>query len=318
VHFDETFILRCHIHCCIAAFSLLCLKAAATISGHEYNRGSSMLQIHNKRDAVNLAQPANDQLVNSATRANASTIALDAANDDAAIHVISETSVEQPSPTSSWLQDWTSAWTAAASSMIDASAASFQAIGTISSATVAKPETKPEVSLWSLPARTERPRSWYRPPQANLLDPTAWGFPAPFAVYGVPVTPQMAMAFNPITSQGWSPFTAMMPPSAMPGWRSFGLPLAQPSPYANPFARTPENPMTAWMSSFAPQPVSPWAGLTKAMTGALAPATYSSYRSDSGHAVAQIAEPATKSSPAQEAVVAIMNLFAWPMLERRH
>jgi hypothetical protein len=280
-----------------------------------------MLAVNTKNDAVAAPKPANDQL---ARPSAASVMTLDAANDDAAVQTMSEEPADEAASASSWLLDWTRAWTTVAASMIDASAASLEAIGTISASPTSKSEAKPEVSLWSQPARTERPRSWYRPPQPNLLDPTAWGFPAPLAVYGVTVTPQMAMGFNP----GFNPMQAsflpspflpaaspmaammqMMQPSAMTG---FGLPFQQPSPYANPFARQPENPMTAWMSGFAPQPTNPWASLTKAMTGALAPTPYSSYRSDSGHAVAQIAEPAAKAPSAQEAVVAFWNLFAWP------
>jgi hypothetical protein len=259
---------------------------------------------------------------------NSAVFELQAANDQLAKPVLAGAAGAEPSlelarepdaasSSDSWLQDWTRLWTDAANTMIGASVASLDAVSTMSAAAAAtapKPAA-PEVSLWSQPASSTRPRSWYRPPTPNLLDPTAWGFPAPLAVYGVPVTPQMAMGFNPMQS----PMAAMMQamqPSPMAGWPSFGTGFGQPSPFANPFARQPENPMAAWMASFAPQPVNPWVSLTKAMTGALSPVPYSSYRSDSGHAVAQIAEPAAKASSAHEAAIAIMNLFVWPTPSR--
>jgi hypothetical protein len=293
-----------------------------------------MLAISTHIDAVSVPQAANDQLAIRPMVTEA--LALDAANDDSAeaggADGASDHETREPAQAASWLMDWSRAWTAAASSMIDASAASMKTITTAASETAARTEpARSEISLWSQPSRTAPPRSWYRPPQANLLDPSTWGFPAPFAVYGVPVTLPAAMGFNPMQNSlpGWlpmaSPMTAMaqaMQPSTMAGWpgfgsafgssfgSGFGLPFYQP--YANPFARPPENPMTAWMSGFAPQPVNPWTSLSKAMTGALTPVPYSNYRSDSGHAVAQIAKPAAKASSAQEAAIAIMNLFAWP------
>jgi hypothetical protein len=248
-------------------------------------------------------------------------ITLDAANDDAIHHPVNASSIDEVSSTTPWLADWTRAWTAAAASMIDASAASIQAIGSAASARPLSEPTKSEVSLWSQAATPSRPRSWYRPPQPNLLDPTTWGFPAPLSVYGVPVTPQMAMGFNPSMTHAWSPM------AGWPGFGStfgagFGLPFAQPSVFANPFVRQPENPFTTWMSSLAPQPVSPWASLTKAMTTAMSstnsPTPYASYRSDSGHAMAQIVQPVAKASSAQEAMVAIMDMFAWPTSTRAH
>lgn len=291
-----------------------------------------MLAVNGHIKTVSVPQAADNQRAVTPERAEAAgattatELALSAANDDAA----HSKSASEPSEGPSWLQDWARIWTTAASSVIDASAASLEAASAASAAAGRPEPAKPEVSLWSQPPRNTQPRSWYRPPQPNLLDPTAWGFPAPLAVYGVPVTPQMAMmGFNQM--QPWSAMAQAMQPAAMTGWpgfapgfgnafgnafgssfgSGFGMPFHQPSPYANPFARQPENPMTAWMSGFAPQPVSPWDSLTKAMTGALTPAPYSSYRSDSGHAVAQIVGPAAQaSSSAHEAVVAFWKLFA--------
>jgi hypothetical protein len=253
-----------------------------------------MLAIKNRIDATFEPKAANDQL------AVVPMVAVDEV----------PAGEQEPAKTTgadaSWLQDWTQAWSSIAASMIDASAASMTAMGSMATASApARAETKPsEVSLWSQPASTTRPRSWYRAPTPNLLDPTAWGFPAPLSVYGVPVSPAM-MGFG-SSSFGFGQNYGS----------GFGLPFGQPSafanPFTNPFARPPENPMTAWMSSFAPQPANPWTSLNSAISKALAPSPYSAYRSDSGHAVAQITRLEPKASANQEAVTAFWNLFAWP------
>jgi hypothetical protein len=279
----------------------------------------------NKIDTATVLKVANDRLAMPSIIATAAAeIALDAANDDGTVTADGHAPTDVPADDNAWMLDWTRAWTAAATTMFDASVASLEAIHSATSGTTTKPEpAKSEISLWAQPSRTAQPRSWYRPPQPNLLDPTTWGFPAPLAVYGVPVT-SMSMGFNPMQATMlpsplmpvWSPLTAMMQ-AMQPGSRhniasGFGLSFTTTPQFANPFVRQPENPVTAWMAGFAPQPVNPWASLTNAMTGAMSPAPYSSYRSDSGHAVAQIAEPATKVSSAHEAAMAIMKLFAWP------
>jgi hypothetical protein len=258
-----------------------------------------MLPVSNKIGATTVLKVANDRVaIPPIVAAAAPAMALDAANDDGTGLAVGHTSVDASTDDASWIMDWTRAWTAAAS------------------------------TLWTQPPRPVPPRSWYRPPQPNLLDPTAWGFPAPLSVYGVPVSP-MAMGFNPMQPAmlqspfmpAWSPLTAMMQ-AMQPGFGSttmasgFGLPFSQPAQFANPFMRPPEHPLTAWMAGFAPQPVNPWASLTKtmagAMTGAMSPTPYSNYRSDSGHAVAQIIEPAAKPSSVEDAAMAFWNLFTWP------
>ena len=250
-----------------------------------------------------------------------------------------------------WLQDWSRAWSSMANSMtnsmMDASSASIGAIGSMAMATaktlpaVTEPKPASEISLWANPASVSRPRSWYRPPTPNLLDPTAWGLPAPFAVYGVPVS-AAAMGFP--AAMGFGGPSAFGPtfgtfgaPLGMASWfglgqnfgqnygsnfgQNFGMPSYQPSPFANPFIRA-ENPMTAWLSNFAaPQrPTNPWADLTNAMTNTLSPSPFSSYRSDSGYAVAQIsmAEPKPAASTATDAAMAFWNLFAWPSPAKAH
>lgn len=245
----------------------------------------------------------------------------------------------EPQLESSWLQDWAAIWSSVGSSMLDVTLNASVAT-TVPPAPIAP--AAPEVWLWTQTTRTAPAKSWYRPPTPNLFDPTAWGFPAPFAVYGVPMPlPSMlpgSMGFNPapnpLMTQMFAPLYSMMLqaalPSAIGGWSGnaygqsafgqgygssgFGLPGSQPNIFANPFARQPENPMMTWLSSFAPQPVNPWAKLNSVVTSAFAPAPYSAYRSDSGHAVAQItiAEAKPGSSSAQEAAKAIWNLFAWP------
>jgi hypothetical protein len=260
---------------------------------------------------------------------NGAAFELQAANDQlATLPVLAATAPSPETPTAasatSWVQDWTQIWTNAATTMLNASAASLEAIGTHATPTApAQAPAASEISLWSQPARSTRPRSWYRPPTPNLLDPTVWGFPAPLSVYGVPVTPQMAMGFNPMNPLNplnpmQSPLTALIQVMQPSSGFAFGMPFGQPSPYANPFVRPPENPMTAWMSVFAPQPANPWSSMTKALTGALTPTPYSSYRSDSGHAVAQIAKPEARASSAEEAMTAMWNLFAWPTPARAH
>ena len=269
---------------------------------------------------------------------------------DSAVQITGDTAVDVKLDTS-WLQDWTQCWSSVGASMLDAA---LTASATAMTATHATPNrTEPaasEVSLWAQPPRTVAPRSWYRPPTPNLLDPTTWGFPAPLAIYGVPMTLPSAlpgvMGFNsmpsPMLTPMFAPLYSMMAqamwPSAMGGWSGngfgqgmfgafgqgygsgMGLPFSQPNIFQNPFVRQPENPITAWMSSFAPQPVNPWAKLNSAMTDAFTPARYSTYRSDSGHAVAQIAIAEAKlvSSSAEEATKAIWNLFAWPVPDRTH
>jgi hypothetical protein len=298
-----------------------------------------MLAVSSTFETATVSKAANDRAVMpTPVTAAAPEIALDAANDDAAPQALDFTPATSPTDDTTWMLDWTRAWTAAVSTMLDASVASLEAIKTAAPVLATKSDpAKSEISLWAQPSRTGQPRSWYRPPQPNLLDPTAWGFPAPFAVYGVPVSP-MAIGFNPMQPAmmqsplmpAWSPMTALMQ-AMQPTFGStiasgFGLPFAQPTPFANPFVRQAENPLTAWMASFAPQPVNPWASLTQVMTGAMtgamtatmSPVPYSNYRSDSGHAVAQIIEPAAKTSSAQDAVVAFYNLFTWPTPARAH
>jgi hypothetical protein len=253
---------------------------------------------------------------------NGAAFELQAANDQLAtvpalatpVDTASSAEVSADTTNSSWLEEWTQIWTNAATSMLNTSAASLAAMSTPSTQPLAAPKPAAEISLWSQAAQSPRPRSWYRAPTPNLLDPTAWGFPAPISVYGVPVTPQMAMAFSPLPSPLSALMQVMQPSPSM----GFGMPFSQPSAFANPFVRQPENPMTAWMSAFAPQPANPWQNVTKAMTSALAPTPYSNYRSDSGHAVAQIAEPEIKASSAQEAITAMWNLFTWPTPARAH
>jgi hypothetical protein len=293
-----------------------------------------MLAVSNKIGATTVLKVANDRVaIPAIVAAAAPAMALDAANDDGTGLAVGHTSVDASTDDASWIMDWTRAWTAAASTMFDAlaqtSGASLDAIQSAAAgtATASGPATS-EMSLWTQPPRPAQPRSWYRPPQPNLLDPTAWGFPAPLSVYGVPVSP-MGMGFNPMQPAmlqspfmpAWSPLTAIMQ-AMQPGFGSttmasgFGLPFSQPAQFANPFMRPPEHPLTAWMAGFAPQPVNPWASLTKtmagAMTGAMSPTPYSNYRSDSGHAVAQIIEPAAKPSSVEDAAMAFWNLFTWP------
>jgi hypothetical protein len=273
-----------------------------------------MLAVKNRIDATYEPRAANDQ---SAVVAVAHVTSAKGAN------AASVTAAEQAAAadTASWVQDWASVWSSMATSMFDASSASISALGTIAAAPAAtRPEAAAsEVSLWGQPAPAARPRSWYRAPTPNLLDPATWGMPAPFAVYGVPVTPAM-MGFGPLPASGMANWFGLGSGFGQGGFGSgFGAPFHQPfhqsSPFANPFARPPENPMTAWFSSFAPQPqpVNPWASLNTAMGKALAP-SYATYRSDSGHAVAQITRVETKTgaSSVQDAANAFWNLFAWP------
>jgi hypothetical protein len=247
----------------------------------------------------------------------------------------------------SWLQDWTAMWSSVGTSMFNAALpASAADDGAVEAARVEP------AALWMQPARTTRPRSWYRQPTPDLLDPATWGFPAPFAVYGVPVPSplQGAMGFrpmpDPMMTQMWAPLYAMMaqplfsgalsgglsgfgqagfgqPGLGQTGFGAFGggyggqafsMPFARNTMFANPFASQPQNPMTAWLSGFAPRPADPWAKLNSAVTSAFAPAKYATYRSDSGHAVAQISISDAKApgSSADEAATAIWNLFAWP------
>jgi hypothetical protein len=255
-----------------------------------------MLAVKNRINATFEPKAANDQLA---------VIAPVIALDD--VPASAQAPAETATSDASWLQDWTQAWSSIATSLIDASAASMSAMGSMATAPVPARAEAPEseVSLWAQPASTPRSRSWYRAPTPNLLDPTAWGFPAPLSVYGVPVSPAM-MGFG-SSSFGFGQNYGS----------GFGLPFGQPSAFtnpftANPFARPPENPMTAWMSSFAPQPANPWSTLNSAISKALAPSPYSAYRSDSGHAVAQILRPEPKASSGQDAVAAFWNLFAWP------
>jgi hypothetical protein len=211
-----------------------------------------------------------------------------------------------------WMADWSRVWTHAARTLIDATTAmTDQSLATLSAATKAAASMStppkapaPELNLW---ARPSRPRSWYRPPATNFFDPTVWGFPAPLAVFGVPVSASMF------------PMLPNMMPSYMgnamawnSGWPTpFGTGFTSPS-LMDAFCPQPANPMTAWMDSFKPKPpASPWAKMTDAMTNAMTSQPYSSYRSDSGHAVAQIVrrEPKAEAKPDP---MAIWNLFGWP------
>jgi hypothetical protein len=244
----------------------------------------------------------------------------------------------------SWLLDWTRLWAGAAASIFDASASlagSAQGAAVVPTTPVASSELALwSQSSWSSSSRAQRPaprpKSWYRKPQPNLFDPAAWGFPAPFAVsgsvFGIPVTPQIPLGYNPM--QAWSPvmnnpittmMLAMQPTPAIGsfvGWPSlgaapfggsnYGSGFGMPFSPANPFARLPENPVTAWFSTFS-QPQTPWDKMANAVTTALTPNPYASYRSDSGYAVAQIATPAkTATTTASDATAAFWNMFAWP------
>jgi hypothetical protein len=257
---------------------------------------------------------------------------------DAELPLLADAPSETTGSSSSWMFDWTRAWATAATSMLDASAT---ALASNAKAAASEPTQKPapkatqELSLWSMPpSNAPRARSWYRQPQPNLFDPTVWGFPAPLAIYGVPVPSPFGsmgapMGFGP--PQGpWSAITQAMQPSPMMGWasmlQSFGAPNYGPSfgqpfnAYQNPFARQPENPVTAWIASFTSPAANPWAKLTPAPYSA----PYSAYRSDSGYAVAQVSAPTTQAvsadrsrQSAQEAAAAIWNLFAWPTATRQ-
>jgi hypothetical protein len=258
-----------------------------------------------------------------------------------------------------WLLDWSRVWTSAASSMLDATVAisgqlttqsADRALDMLAAAKPAARAAPAEVSLWSTPPRSARPRSWYRPPTPNLLDPQTWGFPAPFAIYGVPVSAPMfaptawggaraAMA-NPLLA----PFASMMmqamqtsvanqwaanmTPAAIWGGtgnsfgqgfgrrfnHGFNAPFFGATTFANPFAKAPEHPFSAWFSLTPTPPPTAWEQLNKAVTDAFASNTFASYRSDSGYAVAQIAisDAKLKTTSADDASAALWNLFTWP------
>ena len=141
------------------------------------------------------------------------------------------------------------------------------------------------------------PKSWYRAPERSPFEVfgAAWGFPLT-----MPAWPQMVQQpfgmlepFQPWTSLfGW-PHSASLWPT---WWPSTGWPVA-----THPW-------MTAAMGSVAAKPTSPASEDV---------ATFATYRSNSGHAVAQIRFPndvvAAVAVPTNAAPI-FDTLFGWPKL----
>ncbi len=147
-------------------------------------------------------------------------------------------------------------------------------------------------SMFGRTERDEPGRSWYRSPTPNLFDWTAWGVPASAAQ---PWTPWAMAIGQPIGAPmfGVVPF-AQQPWSAL---ASFASTMAAMQSYQNawmpPSSARPAMPMPADVVSTAWQAMM-WPLTQFAAIAAPTPAhnPYSSYRSDGGHAVAQIvAEP---------------------------
>jgi hypothetical protein len=241
-----------------------------------------------------------------------------------------------PMAEQSWIADWAQIWSNAATSMLQASTTlaqqsideSLRSLAEAGKQAAKRPvatSAAAEVSLWSTPAKSASPRSWYRKPTPNLFDPTAWGFPAPFAAFGVPTSTASILPSMPMM-MGWpglgtsfqhgfgsnfggSNFGLGYALGTMGGamGSAMGVPAHPLQAFSNPFARPIENPMTAWLSGVSNTATN----LTNVVTNAMAPNPYASYRSDSGYAVAQIAvAPAKTEDPA----AAFWKLFTWPTM----
>lgn len=168
----------------------------------------------------------------------------------------------------------------------------------------------------SPPAAEDEPRSWYRHPDAAARTPQRAAMPA----------------FSPF---GWSPWTLPVQ-SAMPWLGASGMPRAMPNPFtlwlgAWPLQGNPAAwPMAFAMMSFgvSRQVAFPLANANVAaidavnVTGRLMEETFCTYRTDGGHASAQV-RVASDNRSAGAAMASGLALFApWlallgPQGERR-
>ena len=160
-------------------------------------------------------------------------------------------------------------------------------------------------SLWAHSEPKETQRSWYREPAANPFDWSAWGLPfagaaQPWSAWGFS-QPSMFQSFTAV------PF-AYQPWPALASFASSMAALQQVPSYVRAFDATPQQPDYAgltWQAMMWPLTQAS-AQLATFAAAVAVPNEYSSYRSDGGHAVAQIvaAEPLTPEWP-------LAALFGW-------
>jgi hypothetical protein len=170
-------------------------------------------------------------------------------------------------------------------------------------------------ALWSPspePPTTPAPRSWYRAPTPNPFDLSAWGVPMPrqpFADYGA--------------ASWFSPWGAFGSPFGMAGAGSaFQIPWSTIASVASVMAVVQPSAAAGWSPGLpscyepAPSPTAGWEALLwpLAQLNALAAVAtvstaFSSYRSDSGHAVAHIVHAPEAGPVASPPAVTI---FGWP------
>ncbi|MCL4767824.1 MAG: hypothetical protein KJZ80_16475 [Hyphomicrobiaceae bacterium] len=141
--------------------------------------------------------------------------------------------------------------------------------------------------------------SWYRAPQSNPFDVTMIGmaWPFPLTTPSIQPVPAMLQALQFWTSLFGLPMTAT---SAMPaGWPGWPYPVSWPMPVL---------PWTIGMDA---------AALMGTRSSPASHAPFATYRSDSGHAVAQITFPnsivAAVAVPSAAAPL-LDHLFAWPLM----
>lgn len=144
-------------------------------------------------------------------------------------------------------------------------------------------------AFWTGAKAPDPARSWYRPPAANPFDLNAWGTGAtstmaPWSAWGTTFNPAAMMLPN---AQSWSALAsfatamaAMQPVQSY--WASFMPGFQPPAPQA----------MT-WQSVM--WPMAQFGAIAAAMAS---PAKYSNYRSEGGHATAQITfvDPTSRAS----------------------
>ncbi len=150
--------------------------------------------------------------------------------------------------------------------------------------------------------RKEPGRSWYRSPTPNPFDWTSWGVPAAAQPWGWPMPisqPIGAPVFGvlPFGQQPWSALASYASTmAALQSCHNAWAPLNTPSSNSDVISN-------AWQAMM--WPLTQFNAIAAATT---APNPYSSYRSDSGHAVAQIVP-----APIGRADTAINNSATMPV-----
>lgn len=171
------------------------------------------------------------------------------------------------------------------------------------------------VAMWTplaSPQKSAAPRSWYRAPAPDPFDLGAWGMPTPFqslgGSYGV------GSWFNPWSNFA-SPFATSLTPTAFQiPWSTIAsvasvMAAVQPSSQSGwipglPVSRPTVSPVASWEAMMWPM-----VQLNALAAVATVSTVFSSYRSDSGHAVAHIIHGTEKAA---EPKTTALDFFRWP------